>query len=120
MRKRPNRKMSATGNEQSVVRTEQTGQRVNLVLRQVGWIGQTGDFYSLDEDPSPTEPGSFAPLWFVAHEDVLEDLEPTVVCWPKMNAQLLELGYRWDRGDNTGSFVVVDNGNGHEWAEVGR
>lgn len=39
--------------------------------------------------------------------------------WPKLNPQLLELGYRWDR--ETGhQFVVVDNGNGHEWAEVGR
>jgi len=42
------------------------------------------------------------------------------VCWPKMNAQLLELGYRWDCIDDARSFVVVDNGNGHEWAEVGR
>lgn len=38
-------------------------------LRQVGWQGQTGAFYSLDEDPSPFEPGSFSPLWVVAHSD---------------------------------------------------
>ena len=44
---------------------------------------------------------------------------PDPTPWPKLSPQLLELGYRWDR--ETGhSFVVVDNGNGHEWAEVGR
>lgn len=72
---RPNRKMSESGQEQTVVRTEPTGQRVRLVLRQVGWIGQTGDLYALGEDPSPTEPGGFGPLWFMAHGDVIEDAD---------------------------------------------
>ena len=33
------------------------------IWQQVGWRGQTGAFYRLDEDPAPTEPGSFAPVW---------------------------------------------------------
>lgn len=52
---------------------------------------------------------------------LLEAIErdKTPIPWPKLSPQLLELGYRWDR--ETGhSFVVVDNGNGHEWAEIGR
>ena len=61
---RPNRKLSETGPEQIVHDDE-----YNYTLRQVGWIGQTGDFYTLDEDPSPSEPGSFQPLLIIAHSD---------------------------------------------------
>lgn len=32
-------------------------------VEQVGWLGQTGRVYRLDEDPSQTESGSFSPLY---------------------------------------------------------
>jgi len=41
----------------------------SMTFRQVGWHGQTGAFYSLDEDPSRHEPGSFGPLWILAHNE---------------------------------------------------
>lgn len=68
---RPNRPLYATGTEMTVA-----DDKVSYVFRQVGWIGQSGDFYSLDEDPSPTEPGSFDPLWFIAHDDRIEEVWP--------------------------------------------
>lgn len=30
---------------------------------QVGWLGQTGGVYGLDEHPSDSEPGGFTPLY---------------------------------------------------------
>lgn len=65
---RPYRRQSETGPE--MVTTTDTHRQT---WRQVGWIGQTGAFYSLDEKPSLTEPGSFSPLWFIAHADRLDD-----------------------------------------------
>lgn len=36
----------------------------NLALAQVGWIGQTGEVYALDDQPMDSrEPGSFQPLY---------------------------------------------------------
>lgn len=35
----------------------------NQTWRQVGWHGQSGAFYALDERPADHEPGSYAPLW---------------------------------------------------------
>ena len=49
--------------ERHSVETTWDGSRWDVVWRQVGWIGGTGAFYALDENPAPTEPGSFAPLW---------------------------------------------------------
>jgi len=72
---RPNRPMHAEGPEQTVIDEWSDGRRFRLTMRQVGWIGQSGDFYSLDENPGKTEPGSFSPLWFVAHEDQIEPAE---------------------------------------------
>lgn len=43
--------------------------QADLVLRQVGWIGQSKRVYTLDERPQSTEPGGFFPLWIIAHED---------------------------------------------------
>ena len=37
--------------------------------RQVGWHGQTGAFYALDEKPSLTESGSFSPLWILVEDE---------------------------------------------------
>ncbi len=54
---RPYRAQSAGGPEMS----PRTDQRVHF--RQVGWQGQSGAFYSLDEDPSRFERGSFSPLY---------------------------------------------------------
>jgi hypothetical protein len=65
---RPYRAQSATGPERVTFTIE--GQQT---WRQVGWHGQTGAFYSLDEDPSPTEPGSFSPLWLL-----IEDKPPVL------------------------------------------
>lgn len=63
----------ATPTEQHVVQYEPAGTRAELTLRQVGWIGGTGAFYDLGEDPRPTEPASFAPLWMVAAGERLAD-----------------------------------------------
>lgn len=32
-------------------------------FRQVGWLGQTGRFYSLEEVVEQTEPGGFSPVY---------------------------------------------------------
>lgn len=61
--------------EQHVVQYEPAGTRAELTLRQVGWIGGTGAFYELTEDPRPTEPASFAPLWMVAAGGRLADVD---------------------------------------------
>jgi len=37
--------------------------------RQIGWHGQSGAFYGLDEDPSAHEPGSFGPLWLLVDDE---------------------------------------------------
>jgi hypothetical protein len=66
---RPHRPMSAEGPEQ--VLWAKDGTR-DYVLRQVGWIGQSGAFYSLDEDPALTKRGGFSPLLFIAHSDARE------------------------------------------------
>ena len=34
-----------------------------VVFRQIGWQGQTGRFYTMDENPKLTEPGSFTPMY---------------------------------------------------------
>lgn len=34
-----------------------------VIFRQVGWLGQTGRFYTLEEDPSRTEGGGFSPIF---------------------------------------------------------
>ncbi|MEW2070053.1 hypothetical protein [Streptomyces sp. NPDC007346] len=70
---RPHRPMHANGPETTV-----TTDTARLVLRQVGWLGQTGTFYSLDEDPlgDGYEGGGVAPLYFPAHANRLDDLAP--------------------------------------------
>jgi hypothetical protein len=45
----------------------------NLVLKQIGWLGQTGQVYAYDDQPMDSrEPGSFTPLYFAV--GVWEDL----------------------------------------------
>ncbi len=61
---RPYRSQSAIG-EVRVTDTLESRQ----VWRQVGWHGQTGAFYSLDEDPSPYERGSYSPLWLLIEDE---------------------------------------------------
>ncbi|MEU0160169.1 hypothetical protein ABZ154_15345 [Streptomyces sp. NPDC006261] len=70
---RPNRPMHADGPELIAA----TATHLH-VLRQVGWIGQTGALYSLDENPLEDghEGGGVAPLYFPAHTDRLDDLAP--------------------------------------------
>jgi hypothetical protein len=43
--------------------------------QHAGWIGQTGRLYRLDENPAPTERGSFAPLWELIENEppILDD-----------------------------------------------
>lgn len=69
--RRPYRRQSEPGPEKTT-RTDTARQ----VWRQVGWLGQSGAFYSLDEKPHLTEPGSFSPLYFIAFADRLDDLAP--------------------------------------------
>ena len=52
------------------------GKLVRLDLDQVGWRGQTGRLYQMGDDPSITEPGSFSPVWQIAHSDLVADLVP--------------------------------------------
>lgn len=42
---------------------EDTDPERRIIFRQVGWQGQTGRFYTLQEDPSLTEKGSFSPMY---------------------------------------------------------
>lgn len=69
--RRPYRRQSEHGPEKTT-RTDTARQ----VWRQVGWIGQSGAFYALDERPSLTERGSFSPLWFIAHAERLDEQPP--------------------------------------------
>jgi hypothetical protein len=61
--------------ELNLICTDQTSR----TFRQVGWQGFTGRFYSLGEDPSPTEKGGFMPLWIQAHCDPLVGHEVVVL-----------------------------------------
>ncbi|MEU0665728.1 hypothetical protein ABZ506_07155 [Streptomyces lavendulocolor] len=65
---RPYRRLSEAGPEMRTVTLDR-----NQLWRQVGWHGQTGAFYALDEKPADHEPGSFGPLW------VLVDSEPPIL-----------------------------------------
>lgn len=69
---RPHRAAHEPGDELTLVQPN----GIRRVFRQIGWHGQSGAFYSLGEDPSPYEPGSFSPLWLVAHVDDVELPEP--------------------------------------------
>ena len=70
---RPYRPQHLSGEER---RTQADG-HVQL-WRQVGWHGQSGAFYALDEAPGRYEPGSFSALWLlVDDEPVLADEETT-------------------------------------------
>lgn len=64
----PNQRPYQTESASWVERQTRTAER-RQVWRQVGWHGQTGAFYSLDEDPSRFEPGSFSALWLLVDED---------------------------------------------------
>lgn len=70
---RPYRSLTIPGDEVTAVVTGQDERKTRNTYRQVGWIGQTGAFYALGEKPAETEPGSFAPLWFVAFSDRLDE-----------------------------------------------
>lgn len=74
--RRPYRAQHASGEERQT-RTAEHRQ----VWRQVGWHGQTGAFYSLDEDPTRFEPGSFSALWVLVDED-----EHVRHVWPDLAA----------------------------------
>ena len=69
--RRPYRAPSEPGDEWVVTHAvlDGSGRRTRYTLRQVGWHGQSGAFYSLDEDPKSYEPGSWSPLWVIAHTD---------------------------------------------------
>jgi len=67
---RPKRLASAEAEEMVVVNKSR-----RYTYRQIGWHGQSGLFYSLDEDPSKYEYGSFSPMWICVHSDIVEKLE---------------------------------------------
>ncbi|MGA5009027.1 hypothetical protein ACPCDX_29065 [Streptomyces koyangensis] len=72
--RRPHRKMHEPGHTLIV-----TTDAYRHDLRQVGHLGQSGAFYSLDENPMLHEAGGWAPLYFIPHSDRLDDLglQPT-------------------------------------------
>lgn len=72
--RRPYRAQHEPGHQQTVIRTEPDGTRVRLVLRQVGWHGQSGAFYALDESPELYEPGSYQPLLIVVDSERLPEI----------------------------------------------
>jgi hypothetical protein len=74
--RRPYRGTSESGDEQIVYSIDATGRVMDRVYRQIGWHGQSGAFYALGERPSDHEPGSYSPIWVIAHADdiVPEDL----------------------------------------------
>ncbi len=88
---RPYRKPSASGPERTVAENAAT----RLLMRQVGWHGQSGAFYSLDEDPAAHEPGSFTPLLVVVEAD--EVLPPRCLCGGELVTETL---YRHDQASD--------------------
>lgn len=69
--RRPYRRMSESGTEETAYQVDKTGRVTRLVYRQIGWLGQSGAFYAIGggADPMQHEPGSFAPIWAIAHAD---------------------------------------------------
>jgi hypothetical protein len=43
------------------------------VFAQVGWLGQTGQVYGLDDKPADTERGGFTPLYIGVGEYVTDE-----------------------------------------------
>lgn len=46
-----------------LVNTDEKNPDKHIIFRQVGWHGQTGRLYTMDEKPGLTERGSFGPLY---------------------------------------------------------
>ena len=74
--RRPYRKMHEPGLNVDVYTPDGPHTTYRQTFRQVGWLGQSGAFYALDEDPMGHEPGGWAPLYFVAHSDTVEIPDP--------------------------------------------
>lgn len=70
--RRPHRAACEPGDELHIVADGRS-----MTFRQIGWHGQSGAFYALDEDPSLYEPGSFGPLWILAHNEAVVVLDGT-------------------------------------------
>ena len=45
------------------VNSEEKDPDKRVVFRKVGWLGGTGRMYTLSENPTKTEPGSFSPMF---------------------------------------------------------
>lgn len=89
--KRPYRAMYADGPEIDVVGTPLgTDRAMRHTLRQIGWLGQTGAFYALDEEVRPYERGSYAPLYFIAHSDYAPEDEAQTDSATALNAAYTE------------------------------
>jgi hypothetical protein len=41
----------------------------SVIFRQVGWRGQTGRFYTMEENPAFHERGSFSPMYIQVAPD---------------------------------------------------
>jgi hypothetical protein len=65
----PNTRPYRAGHEPGPERRTRTDDGYIQRWRQVGWWGQTGAFYALDEKPTDHEPGSITPLWALIDND---------------------------------------------------
>jgi hypothetical protein len=57
-------------------RVEADGRVYRLIQRQVGWRGQSGAFYPLDQPPYGIERGSFSPMYVTVEADRIETPDP--------------------------------------------
>ncbi|WP_055477595.1 hypothetical protein [Sphaerimonospora mesophila] len=71
--RRPYRGQHEPGEERTVTHVHSNGETYRMVLRQVGWHGQSGAFYALGESPHLYETGSYQALWIIAHADQLDE-----------------------------------------------
>lgn len=55
---------------------DNSGRVWRIQQRQVGWRGQTGRLYTMDENPAATEPGSFSPMYITVEADRVEVPDP--------------------------------------------
>ena len=66
------------------------------IWRQVGWLGFTGAFYALGEDPSPTERGGFSPIWQLVDDEPMVEPLAAVRYGPGRTAEVYQdTGSNW-------------------------
>lgn len=102
---RPRRRLSASSPE-LVHEITENGRRSRVTWRQVGWHGQSGYFYALEDDIKPhyTEPGSFAPLYVQAHRDEIVDSDTSEQQPSPARLDIMPLP---EKTDGTTPFILV-------------